>query len=190
MRTTTRTLWRGLVLTLAVAGSSRGEDVVAAAGPAPGLVAVVPNSRHTLADAIRALPAGEVALSAKYEFHEGHLALSVYSAEKGLSTSAEDNVLKEYLGDPTAERWAPEVEVFEDVAHVSRSAEQLTLMSGGWITLFNMVARAEAETGGRVISITPILSERTGYFRVWMIAPGGRLTENWYELNGVAHPRE
>ncbi|MBI4231144.1 MAG: hypothetical protein HY608_09950 [Planctomycetes bacterium] len=190
---TTKTLWTmGVVLTLAVAGSGRGEDANAAPQGIDPLVAGILRgcSQHTLAEAIRALPEGETAISAKYEFHDGHLALSVYSAGRGLASDAEHNVLKEYLGDPATERWAPDVEIFGDVAHVARSAEQFTLISLASITLADMVARAETETGGHTISITPVLRERTGYFRVRLIAHGDQLVEGWYTLDGRPLPRE
>lgn len=95
------------------------------------LVAALSKSKLTLADGIRqAAKSGEVAISAKFEFDDGgKLSLSVYTAEKGLSVDPEKNVLKELSGSPEQSQWKPEVEVFKDVPHVARSAEQLTLLS-------------------------------------------------------------
>jgi hypothetical protein len=90
------------------------------------LLKALPNSKLMLADGLRqAAKSGEVPISAKFELNdEGKLSLSVYTAEKGLNHDAEHNVLKELSGSPEATQWNPAVEVFKDVEHIARSAEQ------------------------------------------------------------------
>src|SRR5881296_1175876 len=64
------------------------------------LLKVLSNSKHSLADGIRqATKSTEVPISAKFELDDnGKLSLSVYTAEKGLTTDAEHNILKELSG--------------------------------------------------------------------------------------------
>src|SRR5207249_387699 len=64
------------------------------------LLKVLSNSKHSLADGIRqATKSTEVPISAKFELDDnGKLSLSVYTAENGLTTDAEHNVLKELSG--------------------------------------------------------------------------------------------
>jgi hypothetical protein len=125
-------------------------------------------SKQTLAAGIKqaAAKAPEVAISAKFELEEGNLSLSVYTAEKGLGTDAEHNVLKELAGSPAAEGWKPEVEVFKDVPHVSRASQQLTLMSLSKSTLHDILEKVAREQPGTVFSITPVLQDRKGQFIV------------------------
>src|SRR5262249_32657396 len=61
------------------------------------LLQALPSSKHKLSEGIKqaASKAPEAAISAKFELEEGKLSLSVYTAEKGLDTDAEHNVLKE-----------------------------------------------------------------------------------------------
>src|SRR5712691_6151173 len=96
------------------------------------LVQALDKSKHTLLDGIRQASQGSAAaISAKFELEDGKLSLSVYTAEKGLAVPAEKNVLQELSGTPEQDKWSPSVEVFKDVAHISRSAEQLALMAVG-----------------------------------------------------------
>ena len=94
------------------------------------LVAALTKSKLTLTDGIRqATSDGGVAISAKFEFDdEGKLSLSVYSAKKGLSVAAKENVLEEISGSPEQSPWKPKVEVFKDAAHIARSSEQLLVL--------------------------------------------------------------
>jgi hypothetical protein len=124
------------------------------------LLAVLSKSQLTLADGITqaAAKALETAISAKFELDDHqHLSLSVYTAEKGLDTDAEHNVLKELAGSPEGERWRPEVEVFADAAHLKRSAAQLTLMALSPHALLDIMAKAGQEQPGTVFSITPVV---------------------------------
>src|SRR5438128_3791201 len=100
------------------------------------LVAALAKSKLTLSEGMRQATKGAaVPISAKFELEDGKLSLSVYTAEKGLSVIPEKNVLQELSGSPVAEKWAPSVEVFKDVPHVSRSSQQLTLMALGKASL-------------------------------------------------------
>ncbi len=125
------------------------------------LVRALPASKVTLAAGIRhAEKGGAAAISAKFEFDaKGALMLSVYVAEKGLERDAEHNVLMELIGSPSEAVWTPEVEVFADVPHVARSAQQLALMSLSPLSLGALVERMEKD-GGVVLSVTPVLKGR------------------------------
>src|SRR5260370_30356767 len=69
-------------------GDVQGEDYTA-------LLKVLSNSKRSLAEGIRqAAKSTEVPISAKFELDDnGKLSLSVYTAENGLTTDAEHNVL-------------------------------------------------------------------------------------------------
>src|SRR5438552_18726314 len=138
-------------------------------GPLSGTIAVLPaaradeskdtqallealgKSKHTLADGMRqAAKGGAVPISAKFELEDGKLSLSVYTAEKGLSVPAEKNVLQELSGSPEQDKWTPKVEVFKDVSHVARSAEQLTVMALGRKSLVAVIAEVRKTHPGAV----------------------------------------
>ena len=144
---------------------------------------VLPQSKLTLAQGIQqaTAKAPEAAISAKFEIHEGHLALSVYTAEKGLNGDAEHNVLKELIGSPTESKWTPEVEVFKDVPHVSRSAQQLALMSLTKVSLLDVIKKAEQDEGLKVFSVTPTIRDGKPVFVLLAAAPG-KAREVQYDL--------
>jgi hypothetical protein len=148
------------------------------------LLKALTESKQTLAEGIeQAAKAPEVAISAKFEVEDSKLSLSVYTAGKGLTAPAESNVLKELAGSPLAAKWTPEVEVFKDVEHVSRSAEQLTLMALSQASLLDIVKKAQIDQLGTVFSITPVLRNRSPLFVVF-VAAGGRAVELDYNLKG------
>lgn len=121
------------------------------------LVQAVSKSKVTLLDGIKQATQGTaIPISAKFELEDGKLSLSVYTAGKGLSVPAEDNVLQELSGSPEP-AWVPQVEVFKDVPHVARSSEQLTLMSLGHASLAKLVAQVQKKHAGKVFSITPAI---------------------------------
>lgn len=133
----------------------------------------IATAKHSLADGIReAAKAPAVAISAKFEDEGKGLSLSVYAAGKGLGTDADDNVLQELAGSPTAAEWKPETEVFKDVEHVARSAEQLTLMRLTKLSLADVVAKAESLQKGTVFSVTPAVAGGKGIFLVRVVADG------------------
>lgn len=150
------------------------------------LVAALAKSKLTLTDGIRqATKAGGVAISAKFEFDDaGKLSLSIYTAEKGLNSDAEHNVLKELSGSPEQEKWNPETEVFKDVPHVARSSEQLTLMRLSRLTLVDILAKVQMEHPGTVFSITPMIKGHQPVFVVLEATGGGKVTELDYSLAG------
>lgn len=130
-------------------------------------------SKHSLADGIRqAAKSQGIAISAKFEDEGKGLSLSVYVAGKGLGVKADENVLEELAGNPTAAEWKPETEVFEDVEHVARSAEQLTLMRLTSLSLADAVAKAEKAQKGTAFSVTPGIRGGKAVFRVRLAADG------------------
>jgi len=132
------------------------------------LIKALSQSKQSLSDGLRQATKGsEVPISAKFEFDDkGKLSLSVYTAEKGVSTDAEKNVLKELNGSPEQAKWATEVEVFKDIPHVARASQQLALMSLSPFTLAEITTRAQKEHPGTVIAITPAVRNRKPVFVV------------------------
>jgi hypothetical protein len=149
------------------------------------LLKVLPQSKHTLADGIRqATNATEVPISAKFELdHNGKLSLSVYTAEKGLTTDAEHNILKEMSGSPEAAAWNPQVEVFQDPEHLKRAAEQQTLMALSKLSLLDVIAKAQKQQRGTVFSVTPVVIGHQPRFNV-LVANNGRVATLAYDLSG------
>lgn len=156
-------------------------------GDSAALLKALGASKHTLADGIRqSAKAPAVPISAKFELDDkGALSLSVYTADKGLGKSAEDNVLRELAGSPASAAWTPEAETFKDVEHVARSAEQLTLVRLSSTTLLDVVK--QAEKAGTVVSITPVIEDRKGGFEV-LVSASGKLVEMMYGLDGKPLP--
>ena len=149
------------------------------------LLKVLPQSKHTLADGIRqATNAPEVPISAKFELdHNGKLSLSVYTAEKGLTTDAEHNVLKEISGSPEAAAWNPEVEVFKNTEHLKRAAEQQTLMALSKLSLLDVIAKAQKQQRATVFSVTPVVIGHQPRLNV-LVATNGRVATLAYDLSG------
>ncbi len=149
------------------------------------LLKVLSQSKHSLADGIRkTTKSTEVPISAKFELDDnGKLSLSVYTAEKGLTTDAEHNVLKELSGSPEATIWNPEVEVFKDAEHLKRAAEQLTLMTLSQMPLLDVIAKAQKQSPGTVFSITPLVVGHQPKFTV-LVADKGRVITLTYDLWG------
>ena len=96
---------------------------------------------------------------------------------------AEHNVLKEFSGSPEAAAWAPEAEVFKDVAHVARSAQQETLMALTKMSLLDVIAKAEKDTNGQILSITPVVRDHDAFFAVQAVA-GDKVVDKKYDLWG------
>jgi hypothetical protein len=133
-------------------------------------------SKHTLLDGIRQASQGSaVVISAKFELEDGKLSLSVYTAEKGLAVPAEQNVLQELSGSPEQDKWSPSVEVFKDVPHVSRSAEQLALMAMGHKSLAERIGQVVKKYPGTVFSVTPVVKNHRPVV-VILVAQKGKVT--------------
>src|SRR5262245_30585757 len=152
-------------------------------GGGDALLKALARSKHTLGEGIQqSAKAPAVPISAKFELDDkGQLSLSVYVADKGLSKSAEHNILKELAGSPESATWMPETEVFKDVEHVARSAAQLTLMQLSSKSLLDIVR--QAEKAGTVVSITPLIDNRKGQFEVLVLA-SGKQVEMAFDLQG------
>jgi len=158
------------------AGGEGGEDA---------LLRLLPKSRLTLADGIRqAEKSHGSAVSAKFELDgTGRLMLSVYTAGKGLDLDAEHNVLEELIGSPAGEVWTPEVEVFEDVPHVARAAQQHALMALSPFSLGEAAERMLKVEGGTLLSIIPVLRGRRALL-VARTVKGGAVVERAFDLLG------
>jgi hypothetical protein len=140
------------------------------------LVESLSKSKLSLLDGIRQAAKGHGAvISAKFEMEDGKLSLSVYTAEKGLSVPAEDNVLEELSGSPEG-TWNPKVEVFKDVQHVSRSAEQLAIVALGRTSLADLVARVHKARGGTVFSVKPVIKNHKPMAEV-LVVKAGKVTK-------------
>jgi len=130
-------------------------------------------SRHSLVDGIRQAASAEgVAISAKFEDEGKGLSLSVYVAGKGLGVDADENRLEELAGSPAGAEWKPGTKVFEDVEHVARSAEQLTLMRLTPLSLADAVAKAEKAQKGTAFSVKPEIRGSKAVFHVRIAADG------------------
>ncbi len=149
------------------------------------LLKVLSNSKLSLADGIRqATKSTEIPISAKFELDDnGKLSLSVYTAENGLTTDAEHNVLKELSGSPESAAWNPEVEVFKDPEHLKRAAEQQTLMALSQMSLLDVIAKAQKQQPGTVFSVTPVVVGHQPKFNV-LVANNGRVISLAYDLWG------
>ncbi len=146
------------------------------AGDMKPLIQALAKSKQTLVGGMRQAAHGNAAvISAKFELEDGTLSLSVYTAEKGLSVPAEENVLQELSGSPEQDKWTPQVEIFKDVPHVARSAEQLTLMSLGRKSLTAIIAEVRKTHPGTVFSITPAVKNHRAV-AVILIASKGKVT--------------
>lgn len=133
-------------------------------------------SKLSLLEGIRQVSHGSAAaISAKFELEDGKLSLSIYTAEKGLAVPAEDNVLQELSGSPEEDKWTPKTEVFKDVPHVARAAEQLALMSLGRKSLAAIIAEVQKTHPGTVFSITPAIKNHKPV-AVVLVAQKGKVT--------------
>lgn len=138
------------------------------------LVKALGKSKVTLLAGMRQAAHGSAAvISAKFELEDGKLSLSVYTAEKGLAVPAEENILQELSGSPE-EKWIPQAEVFKDVPHVARSAEQLALMALARKSLPNLVAEVQKTHAGTVFSVTPAIKNHKAV-AVILIAEKGKV---------------
>lgn len=117
-------------------------------------------SRHTLLEGIQSLEKqNNTPISAKLEFEDGKLWLSVYGAKSGLNKCAEKNVLFEVKGEAATEKWEPKTEVFEDREHLARASTHLTLLQTTSVTIAHAVQLVAASGKGNVYSATPILKD-------------------------------
>ncbi len=148
---------------------------VAAGGEDDAVVAKLQGSKHTLLEGIQAAQKENgVPISAKIEFEDGKLWLSVYTAKLGLGKDAEQNVLMELNGVATSPKWELKAEVFADKEHLARSAMQLTAMQTTSLTLEEVLAKATAQKKGTVYSVIPAVRAGKTVFDVLVATPAGK----------------
>ena len=135
----------------------------------------LPESKHTLVDGIKqAEQAHGIPISAKFEFEDGKLWLSVYTAKDGKGRDAEHNTLIELKGEPNVATWNPNTEVFEDKEHLTRSATQLTLMQLSKVSLADIVIKASTGKTGTVYSAIPAVKGGKPIVVVMFATPDGK----------------
>jgi hypothetical protein len=150
-------------------------STVGAAGGDAETLKRLPQSKHTLVDGIRQAEQGNgAAISAKFEYEDGKLWLSVYTAKEGHGRDAEHNTLMELKGEPNAAAWKPETEVFADKEHLTRSAMHLTLMQLTKMSLADIVAKAAGGQGGTPYSAIPAIKDGKAIVIVQLALPNGK----------------
>jgi hypothetical protein len=149
-------LMRQVLFALVLASLSFASSSRAAGSPDADTIARLNQTKHTLVEGIRqAAKSHGAPISAKFEFEDGKFWLSVYSAKAGIAPDAEHNTLIELKGEPNAESWKPNVEVFEDKKHLTRSAMQLTLLQQSRQDLATLIEKAAAAEKGIPYSAIP-----------------------------------
>jgi hypothetical protein len=139
------------------------------------LLSRLKDRKHSLVDGIRqSEKENGVAISAKFEMKGETLMLSVYTARAGLGKDAEHNELIELIGDGAKATWTPEIEVFEDKQHLTRSAMQLTLVQLSKLTLADAVKKAEAAQPGIVYSVIPAVKDGQPVFNAVVATAEGK----------------
>ena len=133
------------------AGGAAGFRVLSASDldESSELLSMLPAARLSLAAGIEQAASDGLPISAKFELSEegaGPISLSVYTARGGKEAIPEENELTELFGDPTGSSWSPEAEVFEDMEHIARASQHLTLMQITSASLDSAV-RAAGELG-------------------------------------------
>jgi hypothetical protein len=131
-------------------------------------------SKHTLVEGIRqAAKTHGPAISAKFEFEDGKLWLSVYTAQDGIAADAEHNKLVELKGEPDKAAWSPGVEVFEDKKHLTRAAMQLTLLQLSRLDLAALIEKAASSAKGIPYSAVPAVRNGKPVLMVKFAEPSG-----------------
>lgn len=171
---TTSTL-KSLVSIAIIAISLVGISLSAAEEDGGALLGRLKDSKHSLADGIaQSEKKNGVAISAKFEMKGETLMLSVYTARAGIGKDAEHNELIELIGDAAKASWTPEIEVFEDKQHLTRSAMQLTLVQLSGLTIADIIKKAEAAQPGTVYSVIPAVKDKKLVFDVKVSTTGGK----------------
>jgi uncharacterized membrane protein YkoI len=114
------------------------------------------------------------AISAKFEVEDGKFWLSVYTARNGLKNDAEHNQLIELKGEANAAPWTPEIEVFEDKKHLTRSAMHLTLVQTSKLSLTQVINKAATAQPGIVYSVIPVVKDGNPVFAVKIATVDGK----------------
>jgi hypothetical protein len=160
----------GLLLTGIVAGQAW-----AAEDGSAETIKRLPETKHTLVEAIRqAEKTSGTPISAKFEFEDGKLWLSVYTAKDGKVPDAEHNTLMELKGQPGGAQWQPATEVFQDKEHIARSSTQLTLIQLSGSSLESAVQKAASAQKGTPYSAIPRVKAGRPVLEVLVAAPDGK----------------
>ena len=131
-------------------------------------------TKHSLVQGIRqAAKTNGAPISAKFEFEDGKFWLSVYTAKSGIEPDAEHNTLIELKGEPNAAVWNPNVEIFEDKKHLTRSAMQLTVLQQSKMDLAAAVEKAATTAQGVPYSAIPAIKSGKPVVIVKIAAPDG-----------------
>jgi hypothetical protein len=139
------------------------------------LLAKLSSSKHSLADGVlQAEKLGGPAISAKFEMEGDQLMLSVYTAKQGRDRDAEHNSLMELIAPATTDAWKPKSEVFEDKAHIARSAMHLTLMQLTRMSLADIIRKAQSQQPGTVYSAIPAVQNGHGVVDVLVATRDGQ----------------
>jgi hypothetical protein len=139
------------------------------------LLAKLSSSKHSLADGVlQAEKLGGAAISAKFEMEGDQLMLSVYTVKQGRDRDAEHNTLMELNGPATTDTWKPKSEVFEDKAHIARSAMHLTLMQLTRMSLADIIKKAQSQQPGTVYSAIPAVQNGRGVVDVLVATRDGQ----------------
>lgn len=170
-----RNLGRAVVVAFCAGAAVLVPHAVAAGGDDAAVLRKLKLSKHGLVEGVQtAQKENGVAISAKIEFEDGKLWLSVYTAKFGLEKDAEHNATMELKGDATTAKWEPKVEVFEDKEHLARSAMQLTAMQTTPLTLEDVLKKAAAQKKGTVYSVLPAVRDGKTVFDVLVATPAGK----------------
>jgi hypothetical protein len=148
------------------------------------LIAMLPSARVSLASGFQQAASDGYVISGKFELSDegtGPISLSVYTARGGKDVIPEENELAELAGDPTGSTWSPEAEVFEDMEHVARASQHLTLMQITSATL-DSVARAAGELG-TVYAVYPAVYAGQPVFDVRVAGDDGTVSQVRLALN-------
>ena len=114
-------------------------------------------------------------IEAKFELDDsGALSLSVYPVTKGIRTNAEFNEFEEAAGPATASPWKPEIEVFKDSEHLTRSSFDLTVMQQSRIGLAKAVQRALARQPGIAYWAVPTIKGRKPAVGIYILSRDGK----------------
>jgi hypothetical protein len=155
------------------------------------LLTALSASKLTLADGLAYVRSPAVPISAKFELEDKpdhKLSLSVYVAERGLKVGAKHNRLDELAGDPTTAPWKPSVSPLAG-SDLSDGVEQLAVAAKARGSLMDVYNKAEADSGGRIISIRSSFHSGQQGFAVEVVRFGA-VSELLYDLKGTLLPKQ
>ncbi len=86
----------------------------------------------------------------------------------------------EYIGSPESSVWRPDVKIFEDYEHISRSAMYLTILQRSPHSLADMIHRAGEDRPGTVFSVKPKSVRGKHYFEL-LVSHQGAVADLHYD---------